>query len=114
MQITLVILRIGNTEILEGKNCTEYEELQKHGIDDWNARLSKRMPQLSIQSGCVVLAWCIIMPRFASSSSNVWLLFQVKNNVRSAPACTALTEVLYQRHNVHTAIVTYAVREKGM
>ena len=26
----LSILRIGNTEILEEKNCTEYEELQKH------------------------------------------------------------------------------------
>jgi len=30
MQITLVILRNGNTEILEEKNCTKYKELQKH------------------------------------------------------------------------------------
>jgi len=30
MQITLAILRIRNTEILEEKNCTEYKELQKH------------------------------------------------------------------------------------
>jgi len=30
MQVTLAILRIGNTEILEEKNRTEYNELQKH------------------------------------------------------------------------------------
>ena len=30
MQITLAILCIRNAEILEEKNCTEYEELRKH------------------------------------------------------------------------------------
>jgi len=34
--------------------------------------------------------WCITMLHFATSSSNVWLTFQAKNNVRSVPANTAL------------------------
>ena len=52
-----------------------------------------------ILSGCVALLWCIITLRFTSSSLNVWLTFQAKNNVRSTPASTAL---LHQSHNAHT------------
>ena len=44
------------------------------------------------------------MLHFASSSSNVWLTFQAKNNAKSTPACTALTyKVLHQIHNACTA-----------
>jgi len=30
MQITLATLHVGNAEMLEEENCTEYKELQKH------------------------------------------------------------------------------------
>ena len=43
-------------------------------------------------SGCVTLTLCIIMLHFASSSSNVWLTFPAKTNVRSVPACSVLTK----------------------
>jgi len=51
------------------------------------------------KSGCVTLTRCIITLCFTSSSLNVWLIFQAKNNGRSAPACTALTEVSHWSHN---------------
>ena len=46
---------------------------------------------------------------FASSSSDIWLTFQAKNNGRSASVCTALTEAIMYVPQ----IVTYMAREKG-
>ena len=43
-------------------------------------------PAIDIKSGCVALTRCITTLCFASSSVNVWLTFQAKNNARSAPA----------------------------
>ena len=60
-------------------------------------------PSYWYKSGCVALTQCIITLRFAFSSSNVWLSFQTKNNVKSAPACTALTLVSHQSHNTRIA-----------
>jgi len=70
---------------------------------------NRQSARLSYKSGCVTLTWCIIMLRFDSSSLNVWLIFQTKNNARNAPhlpkSCTeAMTRVLQ--------IVTHTVREK--
>ena len=51
---------------------------------------------------------------FHFSFSNIWLLFQAKNNARSAPACTALTYTVSltpKPYNMRTAIHhLYAVR----
>ena len=45
----------------------------------------------------------------------LWATFQVKNNVRSAPASTALAQILHKSYNVRTVkIVTYKAVEKGM
>ena len=40
---------------------------------------------------------------FASRSSNTWLTFQAKNNIRSSPASTALAQVSHRSHNARTA-----------
>ena len=40
-----------------------------------------------------------------------WTAFQAKNNVWSAPACSALTLV---SHRSHTQIFTFTLRKKGM
>ena len=50
-----------------------------------------RAPVIDKKSGCVALTQCIITLHFTSNSLNVWLLFQARNNIRSTPACTALT-----------------------
>ena len=76
-------------------------------------------PSYWYKSGCATLTWCIITLRFASSSSNVWLPFQAKNNVRSAPASTrALHSYVHKSHTEAITcilqIVTYVVKEKGM
>ena len=74
-----------------------------------------RAPVINIKVGVpVALTRCIITlcfaPRcFTPRSSNVWLPFQAKNNVASAPASTH-TEAI----TCVPQIVTYAVREKGM
>ena len=58
---------------------------------------------INFQSGRVTWSWCITMLSFVSSCSNCWLMFQAKNNVKSAPASSWLTLVLRRSHNVHTA-----------
>jgi len=51
-----------------------------------------RAPVIDIKVGVnVALTQCITTLRFASRSSNIWLPFQAKNNVASAPASIALT-----------------------
>ena len=51
-------------------------------------------PMIDIKVGVSLLHGIYIFTLyFASSSSNVWLAFQAKNNVRSASACTALAQV---------------------
>ena len=42
------------------------------------------------------------MYHYASFHFLLFVPFQAKNDVRSAPACTALTEVSYQSHNALT------------
>ena len=56
-------------------------------------------PSYWYKSGCVALTRCISTLRFTSSSLNVWLPFQAKNNVRIPPACTGVS---HQSHNAHT------------
>ena len=67
----------------------------KYGMHDCQSPC----PSYWYKSGCAILRWCIFTFCFASSSSNVWLAFQAKNNARSIPACTALT---HQSHNTCT------------
>ena len=71
-------------------------------------------PSYWYKSGCITKKRCIIMLHFASSSSNVWLTFQAKNNARSTPACNVLTRSRTKAIMHVLEIVTYAVREKGM
>ena len=86
-----------NPAIMENTECTIVEVCAP--IIDKKSGLS------------TALAGCIIMLRFASSSSNIWLTFQAKSNVRTAPACTALTYVSHQSHNMRTA--NCHLRSKG-
>ena len=54
--------------------------------------IKARAPVIDVKVGVpVALTWCIITLHFPSRSSNIWLPFQAKNNVASAPASTALT-----------------------
>jgi len=58
-----------------------------------------------------MLTWCIITLGLATSSSNIWLTLQAKNNARSAP------ELLKSRTEAIMCvpqIIIYTVREKGM
>ena len=52
------------------------------------------------KSGFVAWSWCIAKLLFISRSLN---MFQAKNNVRSAPASSALTLASHQSHNACTA-----------
>jgi len=47
-----------------------------------------KVPVIDIKVGVSLLTRCTL--HFASSSSNAWLTFQAKNNVRNAPASTAI------------------------
>jgi len=49
----------------------------KYGMDNHQSAC----PSYWYKSGCVALTGCIITLCFASSSSNVWLTFQAKNNI---------------------------------
>ena len=51
---------------------------------------------------------------FASSSSNVWLPFQAKNNVEASLLVLHLPKSHTEAITCILQIVTYAVREKGM
>jgi len=63
-----------------------------------------RAPVIDINVGVLVaLTRCIITLCFASRSSNVWLPFQAKNNVTSAPVSTGLTKVSHRSHYTCTA-----------
>ena len=64
--------------------------------------IKAQCPSYWNKSGYFALTQWIIMLCFTSSSSNVWLPFQAKNNIRIPPACTALTLVSHRSHNVHT------------
>ena len=71
-------------------------------------------PVIDIKVGVSLLTWCITTLHFTISTSNVWLSFQAKNNVRSAPPLLALhlpksrTEALM----LVPQIITYVVVEK--
>jgi len=66
------------------------------------------------KSGCVALTRCITMLHFASSSSNVLLTFQAKNNIRSALLALHLLKSRTKAITRGPQILTYVVREKGM
>jgi len=44
----------------------------------------------------------------------LWLTFQAKNKVRSAPISIELVQISHQSHNALPQIVTYVVMEKVM
>jgi len=48
-------------------------------------------PVIDIKVIVITLTQCIITLHFAFRSLNIWLPFQAKNNITSAPARTALT-----------------------
>ena len=73
-----------------------------------------RAPVIVKKSGCVALIQCICMLCFASRSSNVWLLFLVKNNVTSPLLALHLLKCHTKAIMRIPQIVTYAVKEKGI
>jgi len=83
-------------------------------MENMECIIAKARPSYWYKSGCVALTRSIIILHFASSSSNIWLTFQAKNNVRSAPACTHLPKSHTEAIMRISQIVTYAVREKGL
>ena len=65
-----------------------------------NVRSSKCTPV--IKSGCAALTWHFTTLCFASSSLNIWLTFQAKNNVRNNPVSIAFAQISHQSYNTRT------------
>jgi len=87
-----------NREQHEKHLCNQTSHYGKYGMHDCQST----HPSYWYKSGCVTLAWCISTLCFASSSSNIWLPFQAKNNVRSAPCLQCIYVSLTPSHNART------------
>jgi len=87
-------------------------------ISTINPAITENMECMIIKVLALVIeTQCIITLHFVSSSSNVWLTFQAKNNARSTSACTIALHLPTPRTEAIMCvpqIITYVVREKEM
>jgi len=67
-----------------------------------NVRSLKHVPHLSIKVGVSLTHGVSLRLILLLAFQTSWATFQVKNNIRSAPASSALTRVLYRSHNART------------